>query len=451
MKRLLALLLIALCLPASAGELGDQLRAQATQLQALAVKVDAEEAETCPAPIVCPVCPVCPKPPDPTTGLTPALSLLSNDTIPSSAPAKPARAGSYTDPTYKTPVTRATAPADSGGTWTRHIYSRQQPYNADGTRYLAQGSNGALVVYDAATFRPMRTLTGMSGSMEPLWSPTNPLLILHTGKSQSGGVFTWRNTDTNAETPAFSLAGKAPFPTATHYRTRGEGTMCADGSKIALMAEIGETFLGVVSVDVKTGAILGSLPAGTLGRPDHVSITPSCRWVVPSWHTNTGTRAYSLNFSTYKQLFETSTHSDLAVGPEGNDYYVYADYSASTGGYVRAKNIDTGASFPLLDLYPASGESTAIHISGQAFKRPGWVTFTTHTTRTSQQAIYKKVMLAQLKPSPLVYNVTHIQGTGTGYWDEPHGVPNRDLTRIMFVTNLKNGVSDSYSARIDWK
>lgn len=449
MRKLLGLLLAIACVPAFAGDLGNELRA-------LAAKVDVLEAKTCPAPIVCPApvvcptCPVCPKPTEPpVTGLAPALKLLSNDAIPTATITKPARGASYRDPTYGTPVWRATAPADAGATWTRHIYSRQQAFNADGTRYLAQGSNGALVVYDAATYRPLRTLAGLSGSMEPLWHATDPKLILHGGKGMAGGVFRWHNTDTGVSSSAFTVT--APFITATHYRTRGEGTLSADGKVIALMAERGDTFVGLVSVEVATGRILGSLPAGSLGRPDHVSISPSGRWVVPSWHNANGTRAYSQDFKTFKQLHSSSTHSDLAIGPEGNDYYVFADYSDATGGWVRATNIDTGVSFPLLGLYPGGGQSTAIHISGQAFKRPGWVTFSTYADRGGTNAIYKKVMVAELKPSGRIFNAVHIRNTATGYWAEAHASPNLDLTRILFATNLGSGQFDSYSVQVDWK
>lgn len=445
MKRILTLLLIALCLPASAGPLGNQLRA-------IAAQVDAEEAE------VCPVCPTCPDPedPDPPVVGLPQLSLLSNDAIPTTPISKPGRAGTYTDPTYGTTVTRATMPGDGGGTWSRHIYSRRQPWNADGSYYLATSSGGYLVLYNATTFAKIKTLPSPpSGSMEPIWHPTNPKLLLHTGKSGAGGVWYWHNVDTGSTAQAFSLIGRAPFPTATHWHTRGEGTISADGTKMALMAEKGSVFLGLVSVNVTTGAILGSLPAGTLGRPDHVSITPSGRWVVPSWSQSTGsysgTRAYSLNFQTMKQLFSNSTHSDLAIGPEGHDYYVYADYSAETGGYVRARNIDTGASFVMLDLYPASGESTAIHISGQAFARPGWVTFSTHSDRGGNYSIYKKVMVAELKPSGKVYNAAHIRTSASGYWGEPQAAPSRDLTKIAFASNLGSGEPDSWLIGVGWR
>lgn len=458
MKKLsIALLaLVALSWTAAAGEVGDQLRA-------LATKVDALEAKACP------VCPVpeqpAPEPEQPSTSnpfdaLYPsgfALPALAADAIPTMA--KPSgKASSFTtptyiDPVYKTRVYRATQASDGSGTHVLHEYSRRQAWNSGNTRYVAQASNGYWFVYDASTFKPLRQLSGPAGDAEVIWSSSDPRRLLYTGMNGQGGVWYWLDVETNTRTTAFSLAGKAPYPSAKSFWTKAEGTTSADGRYLALMAETynsngSVTFYGVLTVDVTTGAVVGSRASSQ--RPDHVSISPSGRWAVISGDGSEGTIACPRTFdSPCKKLHTKSEHSDLAYGPNREDFYVYTDY---TTGQIVAKNIDSGASFNLTSLYPASGSAYAAHISGQAYEKPGWVAITSYGDYGSYgsaspdpklQPQYRKVFLAELKPGGRLLSVAHTRQAGTGYFDEPQATVSRDLSRIMWHTNLGAGVSDS--------
>ncbi|MDO4243336.1 MAG: hypothetical protein Q4C85_06170 [Actinomyces sp.] len=50
-------------------------------------------------------------------------------------------------------------------------------------------------------------------------------------------------------------------------------------------------------------------------------------------------------------------------------------YTSRNGGTTWwSIDLDTGESFELRPLYPADGEAYALHVSGQAFDRPGWAT-----------------------------------------------------------------------------
>lgn len=436
MKKLSLILLLAVvgCYTAAAGELGDQLRA-------LAAKVDTAEAKTCP---VCPTVP--PVTPPPVTPPATSLKVLAADPITGTV-AKPALGASYTDPVYGTMIYRASA-------GTRHEYSRRQAFNADNSRYLQLAQNGYWFLHDGATFKPLKQLAFLAGDSEPIWHATNPRLLLHTAREGVGGVWYWLDVETNTSTQAFNLAGKAPFASAKSFWTKAEGTTSADGRYIALMAETygssTVTFYGVLTVDVTTGAVVGSL--ATSNRPDHVSMSPSGKYAVVSWTGANGTRAYTRDFASFRQLHTTSEHSDLAFGPNREDLYVYTDYTA---GQIVAKNLDTGASFSITALYPASGSAYAAHISGQAFGKPGWAVISTYadyanygSTRPDPklQPQYRKVFLAELKPGGRLLSVAHIRGTGTGYFDEPQATISRDGTRIMWASNLGTGASDSFVA-----
>lgn len=437
MKRLLLLFLV-LPIAAGAGEVGDRLRAQAQALTTEAARVDALEAKTCP------VCPTVPDPP--TNPPASTLKLLAADPITGTV-AKPAQGSSYRDPVYGTTIFRASA-------GTRHEYSRRQAFNADNSRYLQLAENGYWHLHDGKTYAKLKQLPFLAGDSEPIWHPTNPRLLLHTGREGVGGVWYWLDVEAGTRTQAFSLAGKAPFPNAKSFWTKAEGTTSADGRYIALMAETyasGKvTFYGVLTVDVTTGAVVGSL--ATSSRPDHVSMSPSGKYAVVSWLGGNGTRAYTRDFASFRQLHTTSEHSDLAFGPNREDMFVYTDY---TTGQIVAKNLDTGAAFNITALYPAAGSAYAAHISGQAFGKPGWVAISTYadyatygSTRPDPklQPQYRKVFLAELKPGGRLLSVAHIRGTGAGYFDEPQATASRDLSRIMWASNLGSGASDSFVA-----
>lgn len=388
-----------------------------------------------PEPPTPPEPPVEPDPP-------PALTPLSADPIVTVA--KPVVGQGFIDPTYGVKVTRATQGPR------RHNYSRRQAFSHDGKYFLTAAQDGYWFLHDANTCAEIKRLNGLAGDCEPIWSPSGK--ILHAGREGVGGVWYWLDVESNTRTVAFDLNGKTPFPDARSFWTKGEGTTSADGRYIALMAETYSggrvTHYGIVTVDVIAGTVVGSL--ATSSRPDHVSMSPSGNYAVVSWTTSAGTRAYKRDFSGYTQLHSTSEHSDLAIGPNGEDFYVYTDYAA---GQIRAKNLATGAAFDISSLYPRSGSAYAAHISGQGFGKPGWVVVSTYADNGSYgnarpdptlQPQYRKVWLAELKPGGQKLNLCHIRSTASGYFAEPQATASRDLSRVMFASNLGSGSAESY-------
>ena len=436
--RFLCLLMLAGCgaQPAYAGALGNQLRAIAT-------KVDALEAFQC--PVIPPVTqPPVEQPPSST------LKPLAADPITGTF-SPPGLGKSFVDPAYGLTITQASSGNE------RQEYSRRQMFNADNSLYLIQAVNGYWFTYSTRTFAKGKQLNFLAGDAEPLWSPTDPKKLLFTGQNGQGGTWYWLDVEANTRTTAFSLAGKAPFPSAKSFWTKAEGTTSADGRVLTLMAETynaggSVTFYGVLTVDTATGASLGSRAGGA--RPDHVSTSPSGRFAVISGDSAEVTVACPVDFKTEcRKLHTKSEHSDLAFGPNREDLYVYTDY---TVGQIVAKNIATGASFNITPLYPVSGAGYAAHISGQAFGMPGWVVistyadFSNYSTKpaTVLQPQYRKVFLAELKPSGRLLSVMHNRAVVREYRDEPQATISRDGQYIGVATNLGSTVSNAYIVRL---
>ncbi len=402
------------------------------------------------------------------------LRTLAADAIP--AVAQPAGKASnlavpsYTDPTYNTRVYRATQATDfPGATRVRHDYSRRQAFNADNSRYLASSSNGYWLLYDGARFQRLSrqghngALKGLAGDAEPIWHPTDPTRLWYT--SQNGGLVWWeKNVETDTDTVMVNFTGRLPWPGATSVWTRAEGTASADGRYFAFMATsynstTGQSVIhGLICYD-RLSNTFTTLNASAFGNafPDHVSMSPSGRYVVPSWDGALGTRAYTRDFSSSRQLHVKSEHSDLALDDQGQDQYVLADYTA---GKLRSVRLSDGASTDLLDIYTAGSASTSLHVSGQAFGRPGWVLVSTYADSASNGSVrpdpvtkpgHRKLMLLEIRAGGQQLAVAHTRlannyGDGSGnYFGEPHATISRDGTRVLFASNFNTGgVASSY-------
>ena len=383
---------------------------------------------------------------------------------------KPQPGGEFTDPAYGTHVHRATAASDGEGGRMRHEYSRRQAFNADNSRYLAQDGRGAWYLYDGKTFRNLGAIETLAGDCEPIWHPTDPNLIYFTDRN--GGTTWWTyNTATKKKDVVFDFTGKTPWPDATSYWTKGEGTTSADGRYLSLMATSynestkEKKIYGLLTLDIREKKIVGTLDAKDFpvpgAFPDHISTSASGKYAVPSWlNGQGGTRAYTLDFKKSVELATGSEHSDLAFGPNKQDYFVYADYGS---GQLVAVDIDSKERINLHSLYPASGEAYALHVSGQAFDKPGWVVISTYADSANYNTTspaptlrpeYRKVWLQELKPNGRSLNVAHIRAndskaTGdTAYFLEPQATASRDLSRIIFASNLGGTDVESYVADV---
>lgn len=394
---------------------------------------------------------------------------------------KPARAHdlseAFIDPIYGTRLYRASAVGEGSrpNDRIRHAYSRRQAFNANNTMYLQNDGEGFWYVYDATTFQKIRRLGSSNGGIRPageceaIWHPTDPDTFFMTA-THGGPVWYRYNVVTQTATPVFDFRGRTPWPQATRFWTIREGSTSADGRYLAVVAEhapdgSSPVTLGMVTVDLAQGQVIGTLSASAFAkpgaRPDHISITPSGNYVVPSWvktgtnDVNAGTYAYNRDFSgTPRRLHTTSEHSDLAYGPNREDFYVYADYDA---GAIRAINVETLQRFDLAPIYQGNAEAYALHISGQAFDKPGWVVISSYHDNAHYGSVYpaptlrpqyRKVWLAELKPNGRNLSLAHVRARTVTtpeypYFLEPHASASRDLSRVIFSTTMGESGSEA--------
>lgn len=399
-----------------------------------------------------------------------ALIEGKDTTSSSSSLSKPLRGTPYTDPAYSTCVTRGSdAIGELGIGWVRNDYSRRQAFNADDSRYLVIGRYGRWFIHDTDTTKLVRELPLDGGSVEPHWHPTDPdVLFLF----DSGGGYTIKThnvkTDErrivadfrkvagiNGHTGLTSIVEL--WPDAARVWTRWEGSPSRDARYWGLMVQTSDQQgLGMITYDMETNTITGvydyARDGGGVAQPDHVSMSPSGSYIVPSWASpacssisQLGTRSspcglmsFSRDFSRAAGLSVKASHSDIGIDANGRDVIVGADYGT---GYLEMWDLGMGTRTHLWNIYE-NGGSTALHVSAKSFSKPGWVLVSTYAGKGTNWYM-NKIMAVEMTSYPRILNIAHTYNTYSTYWTEPHASVNRDFTRIMFNSNWRSGNEDA--------
>ena len=380
--------------------------------------------------------------------------------------ARPPFLSSTQDPVYGSCVVRVTdnaahpeAPAE------RNDYSRRQAFNANDTYFLLAARDGHWHLHDAATGRFIRVLNNLTGATdrlagdaEPQWHPTDPDLLYFLPRDGIGMQIYQLDLKTNQVSVVADMGPQIQqhWPDASVASTRSEGSPSADGRYWCFMARAmvdngSWPMRGVFTWDLQEQRIVGTLNQD--GTPDHVSMSPSGKYCVVSHTTATGpgTRSYRRDFQapysdstpdTWLQLHTTSEHSDIALDPQGHDTYVSVDYQ-SNGGDVFMQDLETGQRTPLFSTYPGR-TATALHISGKAYNRPGWVLVSTYAEHPAddssvqglhderRQWLHRKLFAVSLTKNPDIRSIAYANSDAFQYEVEPQATVNRNFTRMLF-------------------
>lgn len=369
---------------------------------------------------------------------------------------QPGMRSAYLDPVYHTCISRVTNnDAGSGEAYRRNDYSRRQAFNANSSYMLIYSLNGYWYLYDANTLRMIRRLQGPAGAAEAHWHPTNPNLIWHLGKDGIGLQIyqTDVRTSTTRLVSDMSAQVKSRWPSAAVANTRAEGAPSADGRFWCFQAETSSRrILGVFTWDMVAQRIVGGTSLSE--RPDHVSMSPSGKYCVVSSDGSLGTRAYTRDFRSahpatgrpWLQLQHKSEHSDIAFDRNRQDTYVSVNYAV---GDIFMVNLNTGKRTSLFSAYPGR-TVTAMHFSGKAYRKPGWVLVSTYAAAHAdnrsanirntarQQWLHRKMFAVSLNANPTIRPIAHVDsnfvssGNFFSYWTEPHATVNPDFTRMLF-------------------
>ncbi len=382
----------------------------------------------------------------------------------SSTLGKPAKGVPYRDPAYKTCIVRVADHEKEGlAQQSRNLYSRVQPFNADDSYVLVHSLDGYFHLYDAQTTKYIRKLSLGGGSVEPQWHPVNPDIV-YVFPNHGGMTISTVNVTTDEKKVVADFrnvksihgyAGKTSilqvWPSAAKVWTHWEGSPSKDARYWGLMVETSSGApLGMITYDLVANVITGvfdyAKDGGGIDAPDHISMSPSGAYVVPSWNgagencasrsqlgtarNPCGLMSYTRDFASAKGLTVRGPHSDIGIDANGRDVIVAGDYDS---GWVEMWDLATGESTRLFQIY-VDGNSTAMHISAKNFAKPGWALVSTYMEK--QPGWYaSKLFAVELNANPRILNIAHSYNKVETYYSETHAAVNRDFTRIMFNTN----------------
>ncbi len=363
---------------------------------------------------------------------------------------KPDLGGSYVDESFGTTITRMTSA--EGTRFDRNTYSRRNPENADGSLFFTYHGDAAYTVRSVADGSLVQTL-GIHPDAEPQWHPSDPQLMRHiAGPNSSVGELRLFEVDvrTGESHVIADLTDRIQtvFPTARYLKDRAEGAPSIDGNRWAwIIYDHNETAIAIVSYDVASDVVLGLMPLDVSRSDtlDWVSASPTGSFVMAAWWD--GTWVFDADLTNPRQIHDDAEHSDMALGRNGKDVYVFIDFSAGpNGGWVMAVDLVTGQATRLVDLYDDA--NTSIHFSGTAYDTPGWVVASTYNCKEPGAWSCEKVFLLDIETAEVV-PVAHTHNCGDSYWTETHAATNRDLSRVWFNSDGGSCGIDAEVYRID--
>ena len=142
-------------------------------------------------------------------------------------------------------------------------------------------------------------------------------------------------------------------------------------------------------------------------------------------------------------------HGDMLMLANGQDVRATAQFDVEPVGTLIAENLTTGAVEEIIGRrtgYPYPPSHT--HISGHAFKAPGWVAVSVTGDPRGQKVLDSELLLANLNDGK-VCRVGHHRTSGddgpNGYWAEPHVNISPSGTRLLFGSDWGSGSAvDTY-------
>ena len=386
---------------------------------------------------------------------------------------------SYTDGDYGTKIFRIAASADSPGNPAsgkmRHEYSRRCPWNCNQTKYILQNNSGFFFVYDADTFARLEggvttvdakqyaVGTNATHPKDPrdwTWHPTDPNKIIFF--PQTDGLILYEfDVVTKVLTTKANFTGRlGVFGTVTKL-AMSEGRPSDDARYWGWQVFNGSATVGYMTWDMQTDTITGTLV--TTDAANNTTMSSSGNYIIISAGgagltyaqcaaspNIRGTRAYTRNFSSFKQVHVTTTHADPGYDYLGNEVYVSLNPGGSTWTAIATNSLfyitlnNSDGPVQLIALAPAMSQWNSHYSGCCAPGRPGWAVFSAYdsTNRTGfPRYLDNNIALVELKPNPVVYRLADHRTVRLTYWQEPHATISRDGLRVMYSCAWDNTLS----------
>lgn len=353
---------------------------------------------------------------------------------------RPRYRASYTDSLMGSLVTRVGG--DSGvslpnglGVWgadSRHVYSKQQPWNADQSLYIMENRSGSVsskLLLDGTSFLPKYAIVSSDSLYDYRWHPDSANILVNV--TSTGTNLTWLDVSTYATLGHGTVTRTYHLPFKSDGFGGGEGNLSADGRWVALsntadtkacivdmaLGRVGAALtlplcglvisnpsylcpIGHVSispsgkyVEVKYGSMVDSLGGSSLVNQDAIrvfSVDTTALTITPQTNATVSNSARChLCYMTASRAAQTDStagwvqplkHPDMALDPyDNNEDVLVGGRSCTIGpigltGRVLKVRMKDGLTTVLTDstLFGSTSEASIRHVSTRNARRPQW-------------------------------------------------------------------------------
>ena len=417
--------------------------------------------------------------------------------------------GTYADPTFRTTTKRVGVATDcliNGGNPsacdTRRIapnYSKQEAWNSDGSKYILLDSLAWYNLYDNATDTSIRRITdatGLSSDNDVKWSHTDPNLIYYA----NGLSIKSYNISTHAVTTLYTASCSDGTHSGTRIRNGDEGNQSTDDKYWAVACQWYDgSYWNTISaqvIDIQTPALVAEVPVNTIcggtcsnySKPvfNWIGMSPSGTYVIINYDElgaagdfttrGNGTELFAQDLSYIGKITPNHGHQDVGYDVNGVEVMVGEQEEREETGVQWTLYITklpdltkTKLKFPCTYAYsgPGCGVGTFYqndgHISMRATENVasrGWALFSTYkeTTTTGQGWGALELFAVKIDTTATTGGnvVFHRIGRAMSvrnndYFAEPHAVPNRDFTKVLWASNwnVNGGLVSAYTINLD--
>jgi hypothetical protein len=353
------------------------------------------------------------------------------------------------DPTWHNPVVRIAdqTAMSSSDVAIRHVYSKIQPWNADGTMIKLDFTYPCYIL-DGNTYAFQKLFHNLSYS---IWGNTlaNKNIVFGTG----GNRFARKQDITGAD---FNFTNIYDFGATCLYCSLGEGEGNIDNNDtygVFLWSTTSNHASGnnISCVRLTDGTLMGTLSIGT-SWPDWAGMSQSGNYVIVNWGATdngvvakSGVEVYNTAMTFQRQVATYGEHGDVGYDPAGNEVWVGYSHSSGTGGETLDMwRLDgVGGKTKILPVEASFPEAEWGHVSCRNIKRPGWVYLSGYSNNYTNAV--GQIYAAKLDSSRTVEVFAHHQATypNPGYNYQPQPCPSPDGTRVMFASDWKQYVNAS--------
>ncbi|PWK17272.1 YncE family protein [Xanthomarina spongicola] len=299
----------------------------------------------------------------------------------------------------------------------RHHYSLDQPWNSDGTLIKLAGYPAAILDGKTYKFLYWRNIPSSA-----TWSNIDPLKMYGT----SGKSIVSYNVVTNVRT---TLKTFLQYEEIDYGINKGNIT---NNDKYMPILGKASGVIELIVFDLKLNKVHAqvSLPS----QPNWITISPLGNYAV-AHYSFSRVDVYDIDLTQApRAITNYTTHSDFGIDSFGNEVYIaFGDLETRPNDYyMKMVRLSDGVTTPLF-YHPNGYGVWSGHISARNINRPGWA----YVSEGCCETIGKKEIFAiKLDGSNTIERFGYHHATyKDSYQQEPHAVPNRDGTKIMFASS----------------